>query len=200
MRPRLLLPSLCGTCVCESVCTLVREISLYQFVSQCCQSSYSWKKNTGLISGTDHPALLVLLIQLSWLNYLPGQETQRTHTEKRSGPVQGSSHSVRCRSSGTQHKLRLAYCAGWPIKPMRNDRGATGENKEESDGTWQARLLLKSQTGESVMNLPLRKHIVYTLMNPEPNSFVFFLDSELLCSYGRLQCLFLWHFDSICAL
>lgn len=58
-----------------SVC--VWGISLYQFVSQCCQSSYSWKKKY-----TDHPALLVLFIQLPWLNYLPGQET-RALTQRR---------------------------------------------------------------------------------------------------------------------
>lgn len=68
MRPRLLLLPLCVSVCVKSVCRSL------------CQSAAKAPipEKPRLISGTDHCALLVLLIQLSWLNYLPGQETH-TH-------------------------------------------------------------------------------------------------------------------------
>lgn len=112
MRPRLLLLPLCVSVCVKSVCRSL------------CQSAAKAPipEKPRLISGTDHCALLVLLIQLSWLNYLPGQETH-TYTRKRWGLVQGSYHSIHCCSSGTPHQLRLACCAGWPIKPSRKASG-----------------------------------------------------------------------------
>lgn len=78
--PVLIMANEASTSPSSSVCIYVCVKSVCRSLCQSAAKAPIPEKPR-LIFGTDHCALLVLLIQLSWLNYLPGQETH-THTEK----------------------------------------------------------------------------------------------------------------------
>lgn len=150
MRPRLLIPPVSTVCVC----TDVREISLYHLVSQCCQSCYSsgggnrvdiWHRMLWTLSSP----YTTLLAEL-----LTGPRNTHSHTERRSG----ASDSICCRSLGTQHQLRLACRAGWPIKPSRNRREMCRDKTEQA--------IINSYTesnGTVENNVPIRYSAVMSL-------------------------------------
>lgn len=134
-------------CVCVCVTGRVRVTVLPKLL---------FLKKHGLISGTDHHALLVLLMQLSWLNYLLGRGTYTlTHRDQVLFQLATVQSTVDLQGHNTSWS-RLAVLAD----PLNlHWKGSTRTEREEKGHKV---AVIKEQTTEFLWRVKVRQSIFYS--------------------------------------